>query len=218
MLAVEWVGAERIHPNPWNPNEMTPAMFEKERASIREFGFIDPITARRDGTTYQVIDGEQRFNAGIAEGLEEFPVIVLDVTEDEAKELTIILNDTRGQFREDRLSDLLRDLSQRREQARLEAILPYDRPRLEQLTGRKSIDWDDLEKRRHEMKRDKRDVSVWVERVFRMPKDAAATVDAAVERVQNDEGFEQPWQALEMIAADYLAGPGGNHAEGDDEA
>lgn len=35
-----------IRPNPWNPNVMSEFMFEKERASIREFGFIDPILVR----------------------------------------------------------------------------------------------------------------------------------------------------------------------------
>lgn len=211
-LEVRVVPHYHITPNPWNPNVMDDEMFAKERASIREFGFVDPITAREypgdNGYRYQIIDGEQRFRAGIAEGMEEFPVIVLDVTEDEARELTIILNDTRGQFAEDRLSALLKDLASRREQARMEYLLPYSRARLDQLTERRVIDWSELERRREEVKKrgEEQETNIWVERVFRMPRSAAQVVDEAIGKVQADEGVDAPWQALEMIAADFLSG------------
>lgn len=199
-----------ITPNPWNPNVMDAEMFAKERASIREFGFIDPITVREypgdNGYKYQIIDGEQRFRAGMAEGLEEFPIIVLDVTEDEARELTIVLNDTRGTFQEDRLAALVRDLASRRDRARLESLLPYSRARLDQLTERRTIDWDELDKRRAEITKNERDPDPWVERVFRMPRASAAVLDEAIKKVQDEDGADQPWQALEMIAADFLAG------------
>lgn len=208
-LDIRWVPPSKIRANPWNPNEMSPEMFLKERASIREFGFIDPITAREVDDEYQIIDGEQRYNAGLAEGITLFPLIVLDVTEDEAKELTVILNDTRGQFREDRLSELLQDLASRREQARMEALLPYSHERLDQLLQRRTIDWDDLEKRRQEMQKGSgKETDPWVERVFRMPRDAAQVLDRAIASVRSQEGFAQAWQALEMIAADFLAGVG----------
>jgi len=209
-LDIIWAKALEIRPNPWNPNVMEPEMFAKERASIREFGFIDPITVRKVGqahdAAYQIIDGEQRFNAGIAEGVEDFPLVLLDVTEDEARELTIVLNDTRGQFREDRLAALVRDLASRREMSRLESLLPYSKARLDQLTERRTIDWDDLEKRRAEVnKQTDRDTDPWVERVFRMPRASADVLDEAIRKVQSEDGAEQPWQALEMIAADFLA-------------
>jgi ParB-like chromosome segregation protein Spo0J len=200
-----------LRPNPWNPNVMTPEMMAKERASIREFGFVDPITVREeggpDGGWWQIIDGEQRFNAGVAEGMEEFPIVPLDVTEDEAKELTIILNDTRGQFQEGRLSELVQDLAQRREQARMESLLPYTKERLDQLANRREVDWSELEQRRDEQDDKKeRDTEAWVERVYRMPKASAEVVDEAVQRVQDEEDIDQQWRALEMIAADFLAG------------
>ncbi|MCU0370431.1 MAG: ParB/RepB/Spo0J family partition protein, partial [Bacteroidales bacterium] len=63
---------------------MTVEMFAKERASIREFGFIDPLTVRPSNGAYEIIDGEQRWQAGKAEGLASFPCIVLDVDDDTA--------------------------------------------------------------------------------------------------------------------------------------
>jgi ParB-like chromosome segregation protein Spo0J len=212
-MSLEVTTAKHFHitPNPWNPNVMEAEMFEKERASIREFGFIDPITVREypgdNGYRYQIIDGEQRFRAGMAEGIEEFPIVILDVTEDEARELTIVLNDTRGHFAEDRLAELVRDLATRRERSRMEALLPYSKARLDQLTQRRTIDWDELDKRRAEVnKKVDRDTDPWVERVFRMPRASAEVLDEAIRKVQEQDGADQPWQALEMIAADFLAG------------
>jgi ParB-like chromosome segregation protein Spo0J len=181
---------------------MTVEMFAKERASIREFGFIDPLTVRRLGDAYEIIDGEQRWQAGKAEGITHFPCIVLDVDDDTARELTIILNDTRGQFVEERLSELVRDLAQRREAARLENLLPYDRSRLEQLIHRREIDWERLERPPISRKRDGDEP--WVERVYRMPRSSASVIDEAIEKVMSEDGIDQDWRALEMIAADYL--------------
>lgn len=209
-LDIVWVYRDFLRPNDWNPNEMTPEMMAKERASIRRFGLIDPITSLPpdDDGIYTIIDGEQRFTAGKLEGLADFPVVILDVTEDEAKELTIVLNDTRGRFREDRLSTLVQDIAKRRERSELEELLPYDRGRLDQLLGRREIDWGELEKRRGQMRDgdDTEDDDPFVERVFRMPRSSAAVVDEAIAKVRSEEDLDQPWRALEMIAADYLAG------------
>lgn len=198
------IQADRIRPNQWNPNEMTSEMFAKERASIREFGFIDPLTVRASGEWFEIIDGEQRWMAGKAEGISEFPCILIDVDDDTARELTIILNDTRGQFVEDRLAALVRDLAKRREESRLEHILPYDRGRLDQLLQRREIDWDQIEQQRKSVSRKRDGDDPWVERVYRMPKSSAQVVDEAVERVMSEDGIDQDWRALEMIAADYL--------------
>jgi len=41
----------------------------------------------------------------------------------------------------------------------------------------------------------------------RMPADAAAVVEQALERMTEQGLITRPWQALEWWAADYLAGP-----------
>lgn len=207
---------DNLHANSWNPNVMDAEMMAKERASIRTFGFIDPLTVREDGDgevgpngTYEIIDGEQRFRAGTAEGIETFPCILVYADDDEARELTIILNDTRGQMQDEPLARLVQDLSERREAARLQALLPYNQARMEQLLERREIDWDQLEQRRKQLdqqtKNKDENEEPWVERVYRMPADAAGVVDEAVERVMESEEIGQQWRALEMIAAEFLA-------------
>jgi len=59
------LAVDMLVPNPWNPNVMSPAMYAKELASIRRFGFIDPVAVRRMDTRYQIIDGENRVRAAI---------------------------------------------------------------------------------------------------------------------------------------------------------
>jgi hypothetical protein len=39
-----------------------------------------------------------------------------------------------------------------------------------------------------------------------MPSEAAAVVAQAIDRAQQDHQLDQPWRALEALAADYLAG------------
>jgi ParB-like chromosome segregation protein Spo0J len=202
-LTILTIKADDLRPNPWNPNRMDADMYAKERASIREFGFIDPLTVRPHEDHYQIIDGEHRWRAGIDEGVASFPAIVLDVDDDEARELTIVLNDTRGVMQEDRLAALVRDLATRRDQARLERILPYERSRLDSLMDRREIDWSELEKRREQAKEE--GAERWVERIYRMPVAAAEVVDRAVRQVREDEEIEQDWRALEFIAADFLS-------------
>lgn len=196
-------------PNGWNPNVMDAEMMKKERESIRTFGFIDPLTVRVKGDFHEIIDGEQRWNAGKAEGITTFPCMVIDVDDDEARELTIILNDTRGEMQDEPLSRLVQDLAQRREQARMNSLLPYNKARLEQLLDRREIDWDELENRRkqleHQTKKTDTDEDRWVERVYRLPENAALVIDEAIDRVMQDEDIGQKWRALEMIAAEFLA-------------
>lgn len=212
-----------IRPNPWNPNAMDEAMFQKELASIRKFGFIDPLTVREmvetmtpemDGKRligheiitdrwYQIIDGEHRWKGADQLGYTELPCWNLGVIDDAtAEELTIVLNETRGKSNEERLRAVLQDLVARRGgEDPVREIMPFSRERFDEIMGRMRVDWDQLEKRRESLKTEGR----WKELVYRMPYDAAKVVEDAVDRVREREGFDDTWRALEMICADSLA-------------
>jgi len=103
---------DRIQPNPWNPNRQTDFIFEKERHSIREHGFFDPVTTREleDGS-FEIIDGEHRWKAAKLEGYTELTAMNLGKIDDSvAKQLTLIANDTRGENDPEKFRDLLQDL------------------------------------------------------------------------------------------------------------
>jgi ParB-like chromosome segregation protein Spo0J len=207
MIEVVYLRVDSMEPNPWNPNKMTDEMLRKEEESIREFGFVDPITVRRRRhmDKIQIIDGEHRWKAAANIGLEEIPCIILDVDDTTAEQLTIVLNDLRGKPNEERLAALVKDLSARRSMLDLERVLPYKRERLaEMIAERKAdFDWDALKRPKAEEKQE--ETRQWVERIYRLPHSAAAVIDEAIGKVKS-EGVNDDWQALELICADYMSG------------
>ena len=206
MIEIVYLSVHVLMTNTWNPNRMTDEMLRKEIESIKEFGFVDPITVRSLAGRYQIIDGEHRWKAAKIVGLTEIPCIVLDVTDDVAEQLTIVLNDLRGKPNEERLAALVRDLSTRRSMLDLERVLPYKRERLaEMIAERKAdFDWEALKRPKGEEKQE--ETRQWVERIYRLPHTAAQVIDDAIAKVRTQEDISDDWAALEMIAADYIAG------------
>jgi len=215
-LTIVYIPVDRLEPNPWNPNEMDEATFRAEVASIQEFGFIDPLVVRevihhddplvQRGQCYQIIDGFHRWMGAKELGYTELPSLIIEASDDEAKELTIILNETRGRAEPKKLEALVKDLAERRDRSRLDNLLPFDRSHLDQMLDRRGdIDWSGLEERRNSMEQGgKEDDVTWVEKTYRMPADAALVIDEAIEKVKEMEEVPQDWRGLEMICADFL--------------
>ena len=203
-LEVVYIPVDRLVPNPWNPNKMSDEMLRKEIDSIKEFGFVDPIHCRAMDEVFQIIDGEHRWIGAKAIGMDEIPCIMLDVDDTVAEQLTIVLNDLRGKPDEAKLAALVRDLSTRRSMLDLERVLPYKREKLaEMIAERKAdFDWDALKRPKIE---EKPEVAQWVERIYRLPIDAAQVIDGAISKVKED-GVNDDWKALELICADFMAG------------
>ena len=203
-LEVVYIPVDQLVPNPWNPNKMSDEMLRKEIDSIKEFGFVDPIHCRAMDEVFQIIDGEHRWIGAKAIGMDEIPCIMLDVDDTVAEQLTIVLNDLRGKPDEAKLAALVRDLSTRRSMLDLERVLPYKREKLaEMIAERKAdFDWDALKRPKIE---EKPEVAQWVERIYRLPIDAAQVIDGAISKVKED-GVNDDWKALELICADFMAG------------
>ena len=136
------VDINKIFPNVWNPNEQSTFVYEKERNSIRTHGFIDPILVREIAEGYEIIDGEHRWRAAKEEMMTEVPCNNLGaVTDSVAKQLTIIMNETRGEARRDKLSDLLADLAQSVALPELQKNLPFEPIEIDALIKQTTIDW-----------------------------------------------------------------------------
>lgn len=140
---IEEVEISKISANSWNPNKQSDFIFEKERASIREYGFLDPILVREKGKKFEIIDGEHRFKAAIAEGFKKIPVNNLGKVSDEVcKQLTVIMNETRGQADHDLLSTLMKDLESTIGKEKLIEIMPIQNNILEDMLKQTAVDWD----------------------------------------------------------------------------
>ena len=201
----ELIEAKYLRPNPWNPNRMTALMRTKARESIERYGFIDPLLVREVGARdYQIIDGEHRFDEGKALGMTEFPCVNLGLIEDaDARKLTIVMNELHGQADPTKLGDLLNDILLDTGLTELLVAMPFEEKVLAGYLQTPLPSLPPLE-RPSSPAEGASDKVAWVERLYRMPKDAALVVDEALEKAKDGEDVEQ-WQALERVAADYLA-------------
>lgn len=142
---IQEVELKNILPNPWNPNKQSDFIFEKERRSIREHGFIDPILVRERAGKFEIIDGEHRFRAAKIEGFEKIPVNNLgNVSDAAAKQLTIIMNETRGVADNELLSKLLKDLEGEIGRDELFLALPMQSSIIEDLLANSKVDWSQI--------------------------------------------------------------------------
>ena len=81
-----------------DPNRSQPRQkFEEEALeeladSIRQFGVLQPILVKRNGSRYEIIAGERRWRASRKAGLREIPAIIRDYSNQETVELSLIEN------------------------------------------------------------------------------------------------------------------------------
>ena len=136
----------KIVPNTWNSNKQSDFMFEKEKASIRKFGFIDPCTLRTHPTKrgmFEMIDGEHRLRAAIELGYEDIPCIDLGKLPDaEARALSDILNNLGGEDDPLLKADLLKKVIEAG--GDLKDLLPYGDDELKALIEVSDVDWSSL--------------------------------------------------------------------------
>jgi len=148
---------------------------------------------------YELIDGEHRLRAAKELGYTEVPIWNLgDISDAVAKQLTIVLNETRGSSDPGKLGELLMDLLETELPADLLEVLPFPEERFAELTKLAEFDWNALVE-------PKKEATGWVERTYRMPKESAAVIDEAISRVKDDSGSVKDWHALEWICAEFLA-------------
>ena len=107
-LTIEQVPIESLHPDFANPRRIGDEELDALERSLREFGFVQPVLARREDAV--VIGGHQRLVAARRLGLTEIPVIWLDISTEQARLLNLALNKISGSWDETLLARLLADL------------------------------------------------------------------------------------------------------------
>ena len=98
-----------LRPDPANPRRISDEELESLTRSIREFGLIDPIIARREDNT--VIGGHQRLLAARKLGIKQVPVVLVDLSAEQAHLLNLALNRISGSWDQDLLGRLLAELN-----------------------------------------------------------------------------------------------------------
>jgi DNA modification methylase len=108
-LTIEHVPIEDLRPDPFNPRRISDDELEALTRSIREFGFVQPVVARREDGS--IVGGHQRLVAARKLGYKTVPVVFVDLPPEQARVLNLALNKISGEWDEELLAQLLADLS-----------------------------------------------------------------------------------------------------------
>lgn len=91
---ISYVSTELIVPNIYQPrkffNEET---IDELAQSIRQYGIIQPLTVRKIGSErYELVAGERRLRAAKKIGLDNVPVILIDITDRDSAAIALLEN------------------------------------------------------------------------------------------------------------------------------
>ena len=91
--SVHMVPVHKIQKGGWQPRRRFAEEALKELAdSIREKGVLEPVWLRPSGEIFELIAGERRFRAAQLAGLLEIPALLHEVSDLEAREMSLIEN------------------------------------------------------------------------------------------------------------------------------
>ena len=88
---VRLISLDRIDPNPHQARSEL-GDIEELMSSIKSKGVLEPILVRPRKDRYEIVAGERRFVASKNVGLKEIPCIEMNVTDNEAMEISLIEN------------------------------------------------------------------------------------------------------------------------------
>ena len=99
-----------------NPNQPRKTFFEQTISelaeSIKEHGVLSPIIVRPAGDKYEIVAGERRYKASGEAGLKEIPAIIKNVSNGDARIISLIENIQREDLNDIDRASALRDLKE----------------------------------------------------------------------------------------------------------
>jgi len=82
-----------LDPSPYQPRtRFAESALEELAQSIRSSGIVQPLVVRKNGARYQLIAGERRWRAAQRAQLQRVPVVIREVGDEQALELTLVEN------------------------------------------------------------------------------------------------------------------------------
>lgn len=128
--------------NSWNSNHLDPEIERRLEASIQKFGLFKPIIVREIDEGFEIIGGEHRAEVAQRLGVTEVPVINLgSITDEKAKEISLIDNTRYGHDDSNELAEILKTL----DADSVTSVMPIDLSEIEALTKSSvEIDLDEI--------------------------------------------------------------------------
>lgn len=131
-----------ITPNDYNPNKTSERQQKAINESLDKYGQLLEIVVRPDPNNkgkYLIVDGEHRYHELDDE---VYCNVVHGLSDADAKKLTIIFNETRGQADKVELAQLLASLDDDLDD--LIVGLPYEQDELDELVKMADVDWNEF--------------------------------------------------------------------------
>ena len=98
-LQVEEISVDLLKPAEYNPRYLSNKKFEDIKDSLEKFGFVDPVIVNNNPEReFVIIGGHQRAKVAKEIGIERVPVVYLNLTLEEEKELNVRLNKNVGEW------------------------------------------------------------------------------------------------------------------------
>tara|TARA_B100001094_G_scaffold313877_1_gene352135 strand:+ start:649 stop:1260 length:612 start_codon:yes stop_codon:yes gene_type:complete len=107
-MKIEQLDIDSLKPASYNPRNIDAEEMESLQRSLKQFGFVDPAIIRKKDN--MIIGGHQRVEAAKRLGWETVPVIIMDVSANDAKLLNVALNKISGDWDDVKLANLLKEL------------------------------------------------------------------------------------------------------------
>ena len=108
------VPIKELKANDKNPRKITKVELNKLVRSIQEFGFVEPVIVNKNKDRYNVIiGGHQRLKAANKLGMKDVPCIYVDLEESKEHLLNVALNEISGDWDDDKLFQLLKELQEK---------------------------------------------------------------------------------------------------------
>lgn len=200
---VEFVERSAISGAEYNPRQIDKQMLDELCASILEYGFVQPVIARREDGL--IVGGHQRMaaydllvkrhGADVVDG-RGIPVMYVENMSDvEAKKLNLTLNKVQGDWDFDKLADLVQDIMDTEDIV----LNPEDLDNLDSIGGFSATELADLIEVSEMITPDLGEVEAFEKLEsgirlisFKMPDDEATEVEAILRRFGADEHIKRP--------------------------
>lgn len=234
------VNVSRVFENSWNYNKQDDWMFDKQKHSLERFAQSAPIIVREifsesseegestsssfsgeesssfsgEERMFEIIDGAHRYRAAKELGWDEVSVWNLgNISDTEARELTIIFNEVKGRPHVDSLSELLAVLEEDIGRDQLVEDMPFTKQQIDDMIDTLNFDWANFEAEDDEEEDEEPNHMVRVE--FRMSEKEAEMLDYGMKTygITNNVDYntvEGKTQVLLGMVHEYMQQTAGN--------
>jgi len=100
MVQITYVDVDELRPSEYNPRKFNKKQLKNLMESIQRFGIVDPLIVNsNDQRKNVIVGGHFRWEVAKRLGIKKVPVVFVNLTLEQEKELCLRLNQNTGEFK-----------------------------------------------------------------------------------------------------------------------